>query len=153
MGPHFRILSRLPKRLSSGCFMTYWTQLDETSRCDTLKCHKQINNSLNSCEANMSSASQKTPRNFMAPKGSLPHSQQPTTCPCPEAYRSSPCPHPSSLKIHFNIILPSTPRSSKWSPFLTFPYQNLAPIRATCPAHFSLLDFITRLIFGEEYRA
>jgi hypothetical protein len=29
----------------------------------------------------------------------------------------------------------------------------LSPIRATCPAHLSLLDFITRMIFGEEYRA
>jgi hypothetical protein len=27
------------------------------------------------------------------------------------------------------------------------------PIRATCPAHLSLLDLITRMIFDEEYRA
>jgi hypothetical protein len=29
----------------------------------------------------------------------------------------------------------------------------LFPIRATCPAHLSILDLITRMIFGEEYRA
>jgi hypothetical protein len=30
---------------------------------------------------------------------------------------------PSNLSnIHFNIILPSTPGSSKWSPFLRFPH-------------------------------
>jgi hypothetical protein len=27
-----------------------------------------------------------------------------------------------------------------------------SPIRATCPAHLILLDFITRTILGEEYR-
>ena len=30
---------------------------------------------------------------FMGPEGSLPHSQQPATCPYPEPARSSPCPH------------------------------------------------------------
>jgi len=29
----------------------------------------------------------------------------------------------------------------------------LSPIRATCPAHPILLDFITRTIFGEQYRS
>jgi hypothetical protein len=27
------------------------------------------------------------------------------------------------------------------------------PFRATCPAHFILLDFTTRTILGEEYRS
>jgi len=29
----------------------------------------------------------------------------------------------------------------------------LSPLHATCPAHFNLLDLITRIIFGEEYRS
>jgi hypothetical protein len=39
------------------------------------------------------------------------------------------------LKIHFNIITPSTPRSSMWSHSLRSPYQNPActiPVSHTC---------------------
>jgi hypothetical protein len=51
---------------------------------------------------------------FMEPKGSLHHSQQPATCPYPEPYQYSQCPHTTYRNIRFNIILPSTPVSSKW---------------------------------------
>jgi hypothetical protein len=47
----------------------------------------------------------------MQPDCSLPHSQQPATCPYPEPYQSSTCPPSHVFKIHFNVILPSTPRS------------------------------------------
>ena len=62
------------------------------------------------------------------------------------------------LEIHPNIIHPSTPRSPQWSLSLRFPHQDpihtlSSPIRATCPAHLILLDFITRTILGEEYRS
>ena len=62
------------------------------------------------------------------------------------------------LGIHPNIIHPSTPRSPQWSPSLRFPYQDpihsrSSPIRSTCPAHLILLDFITRIILGEEYKS
>jgi len=61
------------------------------------------------------------------------------------------------LEIRPNIIHPSTPRSPQWSLSLRFPHQDpihplSSPIRATCPAHLILLDFITRTILGEEYK-
>jgi len=61
------------------------------------------------------------------------------------------------LEIHPNIIHPSTPRSPRWSFSLRFPHQDpihpLSSIRAACPPHLLLFDFITRTILGEEYRS
>ena len=88
-------------------------------------------------------------------------------------YRTHKCPPPVSIlgqpnpvhipishlqEIRLNIIHPSTPRSLQWSPSLRFPHQDpihplSSPIRATCPAHLILLDFITCTILGEEYRS
>ena len=88
-------------------------------------------------------------------------------------YRTHKCPPPVSilgqpnpvhvptshlLEIHPNIIHPSMPRSPQWSLSLRFPHQDpihplSSPIRATCPAHLILLDFITRTILGEEYKS
>jgi len=62
------------------------------------------------------------------------------------------------LEIRPNKIHTSTPRSPQWSPSLWFPQQDpihplSSPIRATCPAHLILLDFITGTILGEEYKS
>jgi hypothetical protein len=45
------------------------------------------------------------------------------------------------LSTHFNIILPSTPRPSKWSvsPHVFLPKLLLSPTRATCPVHLILV--------------
>jgi len=93
----------------------------------------------------------------MEPEGSLPYSRVPANSFYPEPSRSTPYPTSHCLKIHFNIILPSTPGSYKRSLSLMFPHQNpvyasLPPTRATGPAHL-ILDFITRKILGEEYRS
>jgi hypothetical protein len=58
-------------------------------------------------------------------------------------------------KVQFNVILPSTPRSSQWSLAFGPPNQtpvNTSPMRVTCPAHLILLDLITVTIFSEEYK-
>jgi hypothetical protein len=62
-------------------------------------------------EAASRSATQKFPKHFMEPKVSLPCSQEPSTGPYPEPDQSSPY-HPILSKIHFNIFLPPTSRSS-----------------------------------------
>ena len=74
-----------------------------------------------SSEANRSSPSQEIPHTSLNPKVSLLHSQELFS----ELDQSSPCPlHPQFLKTHFNIILPSTPRPSKWSFFLRLHHKN-----------------------------
>ena len=62
------------------------------------------------------------------------------------------------LQIHPNIILPSTPRSPKWSLSLRFPHQNRVYASSVIhmrymPRSSLLLDFFTRTILGVEYRS
>jgi hypothetical protein len=53
----------------------------------------------------------------MEKEGSLPHSQEPTTCLHPAHVSPS-----YFLKIHFNIIITFTPRSSHQNPVCTSPF-------------------------------
>ena len=60
----------------------------------------------------------------MEPESSLPCVQRPATCPYLEPDQPSQCTTSQFLKIHLNIILPSTPGFPKRSLFLKFPQQN-----------------------------
>jgi len=96
----------------------------------------------------------------MEPGGSLPHSQVPPPVPILsqiDPVHAPPPPHPQShyLKLHL-IILPLflDLRSGLFPsgfPTKTMNIPLLSPIRATCPAYLILLDFITRIIMGEQY--
>ena len=92
-------------------------------------------------------AKQEFSPHFMEPESSLWHSQVAVTCPYPEPARSSTCPTSHFMKVHFNIIIPSTPGSSKWSRSLRFPHPNpvcTSPLLHMCyvlyPSHSSRFD-------------
>ena len=111
-----------------------------------------------SWEANWFAASQEFPRISRNPKVYYrTHKRPPPVTILDQLY---PVHIPTShlLEINSNIIRPSTPRSPRWSPSLRFPHQDpihtlCSPIRATCPTHLILLDFITHTILGEEYKS
>ena len=96
----------------------------------------------------------------MEPESSLPCSQVPATCPCPEPARSGPYTHISLPENPFYTIPSSTPGSTKWSLSPMFPHQNpintsplLSSICSTCPTHLVFLDLITRKTQSEQYRS
>ena len=99
---------------------------------------------------NLFAASQEIPRISRNPKvHSRTHNRPP---PVSILGQPNPVHIPTShlLEIHPNNIHPSTPRSLQWSPSLRFPQKEpihplSSPIRATCPAHLILLDFITKI--------
>ena len=94
----------------------------------------------------------------MEPEGSLPRSQVPATRPYLSQFDPVHTPTSHFLEIHLNIILPSTPRSPKWSLSLRFPHQNRVyafPLPHTRqmprPSHSSRFYHPNKL--GEEYRS
>jgi hypothetical protein len=94
-------------------------------------------------KAKRSSASRKIPRILWNPNVHyrIHNSQLPALS---GARSIQPTPPSHFSEIHFNIILPSRPGSSKWSHSLRFSHHNPIctsplPICATCPAHLSYL--------------
>jgi len=67
-------------------------------------------------------------------------------------------PHPTSwrsiliLSTHLRLGLPSCLRPSGFTTKTLYTPLS-SPIRATCPAHLILLDFIIRTILGEQYKS
>ena len=77
-----------------------------------------------SCEANRFSTSQEIPRILGSPK--VHYHIHKCSPPVPNLSQLDPVHTPTSycLKIHLNIILPSTPGFPNWSLSLRFPQQN-----------------------------
>jgi hypothetical protein len=109
---------------------------------------------INSTELTRHQLVKKSPH-FMEPKCSLPYSQGSSACFYPEPDQSSPCPPFLFLKSYFNIMHSSTPGYSTWYCFVRFTHQNYvctSPLPHMCyiAAHLIHLDFITRIMFGEQ---
>ena len=104
-------------------------------------------------EANWFAASQEIPRSFIIALTSVRHLSLSCASPIQSTY-----PHPTSwrsiliLSTHLRLGLLSGLFPSGF-PTKTLYAPLSLPIRATCPAHLIVLDFITRTIFGEEYRS
>jgi len=104
-----------------------------------------------SCEAKQFSASQEIPRILWNPKALYRIHKCPPPVPSSARSIQSFPPHPTSrksiliLSSHLHLGFPSD----------LFPCIRplVSPIRATCPEHLILLDFITRTVLGEEYRS
>ena len=85
----------------------------------------------------------------MEPESSSSFSQNPVNCSYTE--RDETIRH----TLHFNCVLPSMLKSSKWSLSFSFPLKTVyqfifSPVRAIWPTHRNLHDLISWIIFGDE---
>ena len=105
-----------------------------------------------SWEANRFSASQEFPHILWNPKVHYRIHKYPPPVPILSRSIQFTPPHPTSWRSsHLRLGLPCGLFPSVF-PIKT-PHTPLFAIRATCPAHLILFDFIIRTILGEEYRS
>jgi hypothetical protein len=89
---------------------------------------------------------------IMEMEGSLLCPQEPDTGANPEPHETSLHPPILLCKIHFNIILSSMTKPSKWSPF-RFSYQNFVCLSLSSHVCYMLCPFhLHLLIFGMDYK-
>ena len=105
-----------------------------------------------SWEANRFSASQETPRMLWNPKVHYRIHKCPPPVPILSQLDPVHTPTFHFLKIHLNIILPSTPGSPKWSLFLRFPHQNPTPLFSPYALHVPPISFFS-ILSPEQYWA
>jgi hypothetical protein len=79
-------------------------------------------------------------QHFMEPEGSIPNSQELSTCSYPEPDQCIPRHHIPPLQ---GLVSPTI----NLYPFL------FSPIRATCSANLIILDAIILIVLGEEYKS
>lgn len=123
--------------------ITDWVEVRSWSGWTPWSCH--------SWSANSASVNKNSPH-FMKFQCSWLSSQQSATFPClgPDQYSPHP---PNTRNVHFNIIIPSTPMSSRSRlPTKILHAFLFSTARATCPTQFILPDFVGRIIFVAKHK-
>ena len=90
-------------------------------------------------------------RRFITALTSVRHLSLSCASPIQSTYPHPTCWRSILISTHLRLGLPSGLFPSGF-PTKTLYAPLSSPIRATCPVHLILLDFITRTILGEEYR-